>query len=201
MKERISLVEKAHELIAARLRPGGVAIDATVGNGYDTLFLLRRVAPNGRVYGFDIQPFALASAQTKIKEPALSDCLTLIEDSHAGMAERIPRADHGSVSAVMFNLGYLPGGDKTVKTQAESTLAALTAASRLLAPEGIITIVAYPGHDGGGRETEQVGYWCGKLDRERFKVDKIDAGASAHAAPRLFAVTRIDLLNVRDWQD
>jgi ubiquinone/menaquinone biosynthesis C-methylase UbiE len=190
MKERISLVEKAHELIAARLRPGGVAIDATVGNGYDTLFLLRQVAPNGRVYGFDIQTSALASALAKIKEPALSDCLTLIEDSHARMAERIPRPDHGSVSAIMFNLGYLPGGDKAMTTRVESTLAALTAASRLLSPQGIISIVAYPGHDGGERETEQVGHWCENLDRERFKVDKFDANANAPSAPRLFTVSR-----------
>ena len=190
MKERISLVDKAHQLIAARLQPGAIAIDATVGNGYDTLFLLRQVAPDGRVYGFDIQRSALASAQAKIEAPALRACLTLFDDSHARMDERIPKPHHGLISAVMFNLGYLPGGDKTVMTQAESTRAALAAACQLLSPDGILTIVAYPGHAGGEHETEQVGHWCGALDSARFKVDRIHAKPSDPGAPRLFVVTR-----------
>jgi len=190
MRERISLVDKAHELIGAHLRPGAFAIDATVGNGHDTLFLLRQVAPGGRVYGFDIQHSALASAAAKIKEPALRACLTLFHDSHAGLLERIPKADHGAIAAVMFNLGYLPGGDKAVMTRADSTLAALTAASRLLSPGGIFTIVAYPGHPGGAQETDQVGHWCEALNPECFKVERIDAKPNAAAAPRLFAVTR-----------
>ncbi|WP_374088546.1 class I SAM-dependent methyltransferase [Methylomicrobium lacus] len=190
MKERISLVAKAHELIRARLRPGASAVDATVGNGHDTLFLLRQVAPRGRVYGFDIQRAALASAAAKINESALQACLTLINDSHARMLERIPKTDHGAIGAVMFNLGYLPGGDKAVTTRTDSTLAALSAASRLLGSGGIITIVAYPGHPGGAHETDRVGRWCKHLDCERFRVERIDAKANDEAAPRLFAVTR-----------
>jgi len=190
MRERISLVDKAHELIGARLRPGALAIDATVGNGHDTLFLLRQVAPGGKVYGFDIQRAALESAAVKINESALRACLTLFHDSHAAMLELVPEADHGAIAAVMFNLGYLPGGDKAVTTRADSTLAALTAASRLLSPGGIITIVAYPGHVGGEQETDQVVRWCEALEPERFRVERIDAKPNDLAAPRLFAVTR-----------
>jgi hypothetical protein len=90
----------------------------------------------------------------------------------------------------MFNLGYLPGGDKAITTRSESTLVALSAACRLLSPQGIITIVAYPGHEGGGHETEQVRHWCEKLDRGRFNVDLLDAKPNDLAAPKLFAVTR-----------
>lgn len=190
MKKRISLVEKAHELIGDRLRTGAIAVDATVGNGYDTLFLLQQVAPNGRVYGFDIQQSALESARGRIGNPVLLNCLTLCHCSHAHIEKIIPEPDHGLISAVMFNLGYLPGSDKSVATQAESTLAALSAASRLLSPQGIITIVAYPGHQGGAYETEQVRLWCEKLDSERFKIDLIEAKPDDCAAPRLFTVAR-----------
>ncbi|MGJ0484535.1 MAG: class I SAM-dependent methyltransferase [Methylomicrobium sp.] len=189
MKERISLVEKAHELIGARIRSGAIAIDATVGNGYDTLFLLQQVAPNGRVYGFDIQQSALDSARGRIGNPVLLNCLTLCHCSHARMEKIIPETDHGLINAVMFNLGYLPGSDKTIATQVESTLTALSAASRLLSSPGIITIVAYPGHEDGAHETEQVRLWCEKLDRERFKIDLIASKPNDYAAPKLFAVT------------
>lgn len=190
MKAHFSLVAKAHELIGAGLRPGDLAIDATVGNGHDTMFLLRRVAPGGRVYGFDIQHAALDSAQARVDEPALRASLTLFEDSHVRMLERIPQTHHGSIKAIMFNLGYLPGGDKTVTTQAESTLAALSSASRLLCPQGVLTIVAYPGHAGGARETEQVRRWCEALEPNCFRIERYDAKPNDASAPRLFAVTR-----------
>jgi ubiquinone/menaquinone biosynthesis C-methylase UbiE len=190
MKKRISLVEKAHELVGTRVYPGATAIDATVGNGYDTLFLLQKVAPEGRVYGFDIQRSALESARDRIANPVLLNCLTLFHRSHAEMDEMLPTVQQGTISAVMFNLGYLPGSDKTVTTRSESTLAALAAAIRLLTPQGIVTIVAYPGHPGGADECEQVRQWCAELDRKRFEVDLIDAKPGDRAAPRLFAVTR-----------
>jgi predicted methyltransferase len=174
MKERISLVDKAHELVSARLCRGAIAIDATVGNGYDTLFLLQQVAPEGKVYGFDIQGSALESTRGRIKDSVLRNCLTLFHHSHARMEEVLPKPYHGLINAVMFNLGYLPGSDKSVITQAESTLTALAVASRLLSPQGIITVAAYPGHTGGAYETEQVRCWCEKLDRERFKTVLIE---------------------------
>jgi ubiquinone/menaquinone biosynthesis C-methylase UbiE len=190
MKKRISLVEKAHELVGARAYPGAIAIDATVGNGYDTLFLLQKVAPEGRVYGFDIQQSALESARGRIASPVLLNCLTLFHHSHAQMDEVLPAVQQGTISAVMFNLGYLPGSDKTVTTRSGSTLAALAAAIRLLMPQGIVTIVAYPGHPGGADECEQVSQWCARLNRERFEVELIDAKPGDRAAPRLFAVTQ-----------
>lgn len=190
MKKRISLVEEAHELVGARVYPGATAIDATVGNGYDTLFLLQKVAPEGRVYGFDIQQSALESARGRIANPVLLNCLTLFHRSHAQMDEMVPTVQQATISAVMFNLGYLPGSDKTVTTRSGSTLAALAAAIRLLTPQGIVTIVAYPGHPGGADECEQVRQWCARLDRKRFEVDLIDAKPGDWAAPRLFAVTR-----------
>lgn len=184
---RISLVEIAHRLIEAKLRPGDIAIDATVGNGHDTAFLLAQVQPTGHVYGFDIQPAALAAARARLGDPA---CLSLLAVSHAELDQHIPPALHGKVSAIMFNLGYLPGGDKRVITQSDSTQAALNAARRILSPSGIITIVAYPGHPGGDDETAQIAAWRESLNPCLFKTDLIDSQPDKPKSPKLFIIKK-----------
>ena len=189
--KRISLVNTAHDLIRDILRPGDIAIDATVGNGHDTLFLAEQVGPSGRVYGFDIQQAAIDSTREKFRQNELSDCLTLLHASHADMDEKVPADLHGKIRVIMFNLGYLPGGDKSVITLTDSTLAALTAASRILAVNGIITLLAYPGHQGGDLETDQVKIWCERLNPEQFKVSTIYSTAHKESAPRLFVISKI----------
>lgn len=166
----MSVLSFAHKLTAERLAPGGRAIDATVGAGSDTLFLAKAAGPCGGVYGFDIQHAALALAGERLRlareeAPAALSPVTLLQRSHAAMAEAVPPEWCGTVSAVMFNLGYLPAGDadKTIITEPESTLAALEAALQLLRPGGIITAVLYPGHEGGGREAAAVEAWAAGL--------------------------------------
>ncbi|AIQ56835.1 tRNA (mnm(5)s(2)U34)-methyltransferase [Paenibacillus borealis] len=166
----MSVLSFAHKLTAERLAPGGRAIDATVGAGSDTLFLAKAAGPRGGVYGFDIQHAALALAGERLRlareeAPAALSPVTLLQRSHAAMAEAVPPEWSGTVSAVMFNLGYLPAGDadKTIITEPESTLAALEAALQLLRPGGIITAVLYPGHEGGGREAAAVEAWAAGL--------------------------------------
>jgi tRNA1(Val) A37 N6-methylase TrmN6 len=189
--KRISLVNTAHDLIRDILRPGDIAIDATVGNGHDTLFLAEQVGPSGRVYGFDIQQAAIDSTREKFRHNLLSDCLTLMHASHADMDEKVPVDLHGKINAIMFNLGYLPGGDKNVITLTDSTLTALSAASRILAVNGVITLLAYPGHQGGDLETDQVKIWCERLNPEQFKVSTIYSTAHKESAPRLFVISKI----------
>lgn len=166
----MSVLSFAHKLTAERLAPGGRAIDATVGAGADTLFLAKAAGPRGGVYGFDIQHAALALAGERLRlareeAPAALSPVTLLQRSHAAMAEAVPPDWRGTVSAVMFNLGYLPAGDadKTIITEPESTLAALEAALLLLRPGGVITAVLYPGHEGGGREAAAVEAWAAGL--------------------------------------
>ncbi|MEK3673371.1 MULTISPECIES: tRNA (mnm(5)s(2)U34)-methyltransferase [unclassified Paenibacillus] len=166
----MSVLSFAHKLTAERLAPGGRAIDATVGAGSDTLFLAKAAGPRGGVYGFDIQHAALALAGERLRlareeAPAALSPVTLLQRSHAAMAEAVPPDWRGTVSTVMFNLGYLPAGDadKTIITEPESTLAALEAALLLLRPGGIITAVLYPGHEGGGREAAAVEAWAAGL--------------------------------------
>ena len=182
--QHIPLVNVAHKLIGETLRPGAIAVDATVGNGHDTVFLLDQVGPSGKVFGFDIQQSAIALTSIK----AGADCLSLIHASHALMDEKIPKQHHGNISAIMFNLGYLPGGDKSIITQTASTLTALTVSGRLLADGGIITVMAYPGHPGGDVETQQVNDWCGQLNPEQFDVRIFYSVGNQDTTPRLFVI-------------
>ena len=189
--KRISLVNIAHDLIKGILRPGDIAIDATIGNGHDTVFLAEQIAPSGHVYGFDIQQAAINSTQDKFRQALLSDCLTLIHASHADMNDKIPEHLHGKIRVIMFNLGYLPGGDKSVITLTGSTLTALTVAAQILAGNGIITLLAYPGHQGGDQETDQVKNWCEQLDTKQFEVGTIFSTEHKDTAPRLFVIRKL----------
>lgn len=185
-----SLVKLAHSLVKAKVKPGDAVIDATVGNGHDTAFLLNLVKPNGNVFGFDIQKKALDSTLMTLSELPYPSCLSLFHASHAEMAQRIPVAYHHNISAAMFNLGYLPRGDKRIITLADSTLAALKAAVRILSPYGIITVVAYPGHDGGKEETGQVRDWCRMLNStsKHLQAVVLECPSNKAFAPVLFVI-------------
>ena len=152
----------ARQLIAPTLTPGCVAIDATCGNGLDCLFLARKVGPTGRVLAFDIQSRALENTRECLDKAGCSDRVRFFQRCHSRIAEGM---EQGTVAAVMFNLGYLPGGDKQIITRAETTITALESALLLLKPNGVMTVVAYPGHPGGGEEAKRVRDWAGNLDR------------------------------------
>jgi len=154
--------ELAHDLVRRTLRPGETAVDATVGNGHDTEFLARRVGPAGRVIGFDVQARAIEATRRRLEGLGAAPRTALYEESHVRLAERAP----DDVGAVMFNLGYLPGGDRQVTTERTGTLAALEAAWRKLRPGGVITVVCYPGHEHGAGEAAAVEEWAGSRGAE-----------------------------------
>lgn len=187
----MSLLKLAHQHIQHVLRSGDSAIDATIGNGHDTLFLAEQVSPTGKVYGFDIQQAAIMATREKLQHSQLLDCVTLIQASHADMAAHIPASQHGKITACLFNLGYLPKGDKHIITQTHSTLLALTAACQLLAPQGILTILAYPGHVGGDVETASVQQWSEQLDTKQFAVSILFSAIPSPLAPRLLVVQKL----------
>lgn len=183
----IPLTESAHTIVRSVLRPGDIAIDATAGNGYDTQFLAECVGPSGKVYSFDIQATALAATSARLKAAGLNN-VTLFHRSHAELQSALVELGTGSVSAVMLNLGYLPGGDKGLITQIESTIAAIRGGLAKLAPGGIMTIVAYPGHTGGSDEVAAVETLLDGLDRVDFDIHEPFAQTQNAGGPRLFVV-------------
>jgi hypothetical protein len=86
------------------------------------------------------------------------------------MAEHVPPVRHGQVAGIMFNLGYLPGSDKSVITLTETTLRALSVALDLLAPRGLLTLAVYPGHEGGAQEQQAITQWAAGLSPRHYEV-------------------------------
>lgn len=179
-----SSVRWAQLMLQDRLRPGDVAVDATMGNGHDTLFLTQCVAPGGRVFAFDVQAAALE--ETRKRVPA--EMTTLIHSGHETMQAHVPAELHGHVSAVMFNLGYLPGADKALITRTETTMVAVRQALELLKAGGLLTIAVYPGHEGGAEEGRHIAEWAGGLDARRFEVQHLRPVNRAASPPELWVV-------------
>jgi len=157
---------RAHREIAAVLSPGDTAIDATAGNGHDTVFLAKLVGDTGLIFAFDVQEQAIASTRERLAQEGLLERVKLVHGSHAALHAY---AAPGSVAAVMFNLGYLPGGDHTVITRTAETLQALGEALHALKPGGVLTIVCYPGHEGGDQESAAVLAWAEQHGSEVFR--------------------------------
>jgi predicted methyltransferase len=178
---------QAHREVAAVLRAGELAVDATAGNGHDTLFLAERVGPTGRVLAFDIQPAAIEATRARLAAAGLAERVGLVLGSHGDLAEHVAP---GGVAAVMFNLGYFPGGDHAVITRTAETLRALGAAAAALRPGGIVTVVCYPGHPGGEEESAAVVAWAEALDRGSFAVEVQRRGGTLKPAPFLVKAAR-----------
>jgi SAM-dependent methyltransferase len=164
-----SVLQFAKLLIEERVRPGEAVIDATVGKGNDTLFLARLTGPHGRVFGFDTQSQAIAFAQEKASHQSNSS-IQWINLSHEFLLEAIGDEWLGRIGAVMFNLGYLPGFDHQITTNADSTLIGLDAAIQLLRIGGLVTVIAYTGHVGGQEEADAVVQWASQLPQTQYNV-------------------------------
>ncbi len=154
------ITELTHHFVGQVIEQGNVVIDATAGNGYDTLFLAEKVGPFGRVYSFDIQKEAIDKTYKKLKQQNLRKQVILLKESHEHLRHFV--RDH--VNVIMYNLGYLPGGDQNVTTKHDTTLESLEQALELLAPGGIISIIMYPGHQEGAEEKKRIIPFCKKLE-------------------------------------
>jgi len=172
----------AWEILRPLIRAGDRVIDATAGNGYDTVFLAECVGPNGKVIAFDIQELALISARARVDEAGLLDRVDFIHGSHVGMASH---AECGSVAVIMFNLGYLPGNDHAVTTEAADTLEALEVAFGLIRPGGALSVVCYPGHPAGASEAEAVEELFKGKTASGWRVAKYGALGTKRPAPFL----------------
>lgn len=188
--KHISLSETAHDIIRQHLHAGDLAIDATLGNGHDSLFLAQCVGESGHVYGFDVQLKALQASRQRLMQQGLLAGVTLFHASHAQMIDLIPPQLQGQIKAIMFNLGYLPGADKSIITQTHTTLLAMDAACRLLSEQGVLTVLAYPGHVGGDEETRCLEQWLQRLNADCYQSHIIYSQQHKPTAPRLFVIRK-----------
>lgn len=167
---RIPLTQQIHHILSDSLKEGMNVIDATAGNGHDTLFLASQIGNTGHVYAFDIQQEAIEKSYNRLQEAGLLKRVTLIHAGHELMHEHIPSSLHGNIGLIMFNLGYLPSANKSIITRTTTTLKALECSIQLLESGGTISILAYPGHIGGQEETDAVKTWAENLPDNLFNT-------------------------------
>ena len=156
----------AAEMQERIIRPGDTVVDATLGNGHDACRLASLVGPQGKLIGFDIQRQAIESSRARLREAGLEERSELCQTGHEHMAEYVTQP----VRCVVFNLGWLPGGDKSVTTRWTTTEKAISAAMQLVVPLGIITICAYPGHEEGDVERAHLTQWLASLPPQAWNV-------------------------------
>lgn len=161
-------LEMARKYISACVQEGDFVIDATAGNGYDTLFLARLVGDKGKVISFDIQLEAINNTRQRLTAEKLLHRVDLIHSGHEQIDKYVDI--NLEISAAMFNLGYLPGGDHNIITKPDTTLKALRSCLVRLKKGGIVTIVIYTGHKGGKEEKTSLLKFCSRLDQKIFTV-------------------------------
>ena len=161
-----TVVPFVHSILDERLQKDHITIDATIGNGNDTLFLAQRTQ---KVYGFDVQENALTQTENLLSQHELTN-YELILDSHEFISNHISEP----IDCAMFNLGYLPGDNKHITTTPGSTIKALEACITLLNKKGIITVTVYTGHDEGKVESEVLLQYVTTLSSRNFTVLKYE---------------------------
>ena len=175
----------AADVLKSAVREGDTVIDATMGNGHDTLFLCGLVGDQGRVIAFDVQKQAVENTKKRLEEAGMLSRASLYCLGHEHMAQKAE-----SAQAVVFNLGWLPGGDKRVTTRWETTKAALQSALRLLLPQGVLVLCAYPGHAEGERERQNLMDFFSALRPQEFNVLHQKFLNAGPGAPECFVIQK-----------
>ncbi len=176
----------AADYMIRTIRQGDSVVDATMGNGKDTLFLCELVGEAGHVYAFDVQREAVERTRERITEAGYDARTTLLLAGHETMAEHIREP----VQAVMFNLGWLPGAEHIVTTRTETTLQAVSAALELIAPGGIVTVCVYPGHEEGTRELKALKEYVSALSVRTYNVLYHSFVNASSQTPQLFLIQK-----------
>lgn len=181
------IIHFADSLAERAIKPGDTVIDATMGNGHDTVKLAQWVGPEGLVHAFDVQPQALQNTQERLQEHGLFERCKLHLRGHQFMADAVTE----TVSAVIFNLGYLPGQDKLITTEVTTTLLAIEQSLVLLKESGVLLIVVYPGHEQGRIEQEALDQWIKQVDTRLYRSLRYQFENTAAPAPYVLAVEKL----------
>lgn len=185
----LNILSFAHSLLENVVRPGDQAIDCTVGNGHDTTFLAKLVGEHGHVYGFDIQKQAVTNTYERLKGDNLHERVTLFHASHEHIHTHIS-TQNKQLKAAIFNLGYLPGGNKEIVTKPSSTIEAIKAIFQIIQKEGMIVLVIYPGHKEGQKEKEEVLAYIKSMDQRIANVLKYEFINQINDPPFVIAIEK-----------
>lgn len=184
-------VEWAHQLLERTLPSSAIVVDATAGNGQDALFLSRFTEPDGHLFALDLQPAAIENTQRLLLANGVSPTrFSLLQVGHENLASLLPEEFRGRINAFLFNLGYLPGENKSLTTLAHTTLRALNAATEFLHSSGLLCVVAYPGHPAGLEECQAVTQWMLDLPGSDFEVQHIRACNRSSPPPEVWLAMR-----------
>ncbi|MBR2319233.1 MAG: class I SAM-dependent methyltransferase [Clostridia bacterium] len=161
----------SHQFMAAHIREGAFCIDATAGKGRDTLFLCRLVGESGRVLALDIQPDAVAQTTALLTAEGVANRAQVVQACHSRLADY---ATPCSADGIMFNFGWLPGGDHTTFSHADTSVAAVSAALDLLKVGGVMTLCLYYGRQNGTAERDAILAFLPTIDNRRYTVIRGD---------------------------
>lgn len=182
----VNAVQMAHNFILDRLKTATLVIDATAGNGKDTLFLAKNSPPTTTIIAFDVQPQAIENTELLLKQHGYSHKVQLIVDSHDNLANY----NNQPIDIAMFNLGYLPGGDHTLSTCPDTTIQAISQTLQLLTVGGLITVATYPGYEHGEREYQAVHQYLTGLKQQTFTVACWTMVNQTNSPPILYVIEK-----------
>ncbi|NEW61769.1 methyltransferase domain-containing protein [Granulicatella sp. zg-ZJ] len=178
----------SHTLLTQYVKPNDFVIDATMGNGHDTLFLAQLVGKQGKVIALDIQEQALQNTTQLLQEHSALDQCELHLLNHANIYQVLN--NNMSISAAIFNLGYLPNADKTIITNGDTTLQSIKQILPHLQKNGLIILVLYDGHTGGLEEKESVINYTSSLPQKEYHVLHYHFLNQQNNPPQLIAIQK-----------
>ncbi len=186
-------LQEAHDWLVQVVRDGDTVVDATMGNGHDTVFLAQLVGETGMVAAFDIQPDAVERTRERLESAGLLNRCRLFPEGHETLGVHLDELmpEKGTIRAVVFNLGWLPGGNHLVGTRADTTLMAAEQALARLDPEGLLLMVVYYGGKSGFEERDAVLEWVSSLDCRIWNVRRTDFPNQINCPPFLLCVEHV----------
>lgn len=175
------------KVVSEFIKPGFICIDGTIGNGNDSLRLLELLKGEGYLYGFDIQKVAIDNTLKLIKENLTVDNYDLILDSHSNLDKYIDT----EIDFYIMNLGYLPGGNKSLTTKSKTTISFLDKANSILKSSGLGIIVFYVGHEAGLIEAREVYKHLKNYNQKDFNILHLDFMNQRNNPPEIVIIERI----------
>lgn len=183
-----SILTFSHQLLEQHIKPDDIVIDATCGNGHDSLFLAQLLRKEGKLYAIDIQEQAIQTTHQRLKGHRLEAEFELLHMGHEEIDAYFPK--DLQIGGAIFNLGYLPQSDKSIITQPQTTLAAFDGILKRLRKGGIMVVVIYHGHPGGQEEKEAVVDYLSQLDQQDFQVLRYEFINQKNKPPFILAVEK-----------